>query len=140
MKRVRAWWQSVIHPPRQRPWYFVIYLVIAATGVVTILQPPVTIEAEFGPALTFVWALLIAVGGFLGACMVLTRFWAMERAALGWIFTGLSMYAVVVFMQHIGTSGSRLTQLGVILALLLMLAKRYQTIHGWTIAPPHLDS
>lgn len=99
--RVEAWWSPIVIPPRQRPWYFVIYLIVALTGFVTLLMPPMTVVASFGPALTTTWALFLTVGGALGASTVLTRYWAVERAAIGWIFTGLLMYAVVVLMQHL---------------------------------------
>lgn len=27
-KAAQTWWQSVVVPPRQRPWYFIIYLLV----------------------------------------------------------------------------------------------------------------
>lgn len=137
-KAAQTWWQSVVVPPRQRPWYFVIYLLVLGAGIYTLWQPPLSIKAEIGPDLTFVWALLLTVGGALGSITVLTKFWELERAALGWIFTGAFMYAAIVLMQHFTSEGSRIPQLAFITIALVVFAKRYFQIRAWTVQPPYV--
>lgn len=95
--------------------YAVLYAVTIGTGIVTLLVPPMSIAGELGPQLTVVWSVFWLLGGFGGLLTVFPGWWWAERLSIVLVWAGLGIYAVVVLSLHFQASGSRLTQLGMIL-------------------------
>lgn len=140
MKRVRAWWHTVTNPPRDRPDYFVMYLIMMVfPGLMTFLQSPATVEAVIGPWLSVLWSVLLLIGGFIGGATVLSTWWAMERAAIMFIFAGLALYLIATVGAQVMLGGARWGTIGLILICISVFHKRAKKIRQWSWAPPSTD-
>ncbi|OAZ40959.1 hypothetical protein A9Z40_03185 [Microbacterium arborescens] len=111
------------------------YLVTLGTGIATLTNPPTTIEGALGPILSVSWSIFWIVGGAVGAVTVLPGYWQAERAAVAAAMFGIGIYAVVVLTLHFQSSGSRLTQLGVLIVALLFYVVRLLLIRGHDFEP-----
>jgi hypothetical protein len=112
-----------------------IYTIAALTGVVTLLVPPNTIQGEIGPVLTLLWSALFILGGLGGMCTVLPGWWKWERWSLAFCLVGIGIYAFVITALHFTSSGSRLTQLGVLLLAASTFIIRWLLIRGYSFEP-----
>lgn len=130
-------WDEISTPPHMKPIYAGVYVVTVLTGVATLVVPPQSIAGPIGPLLAAVWASCFIVGGILGLCTVLTRLWWLERAGLGASGLGLVTYGVVVVMLHFEptSSGSRLTQLGIIILAAALFLVRWFAIKDYSYEP-----
>ena len=124
----------------------VLWTVMFCTGVAAFISPPLTVSYAIGPALTYIWAGFLVLGGAAGAtgCLLLPAPWWRWIEQIGIIaaLTGTSIYAVVATMLHFTTDGSRLVQVGFIvlaeISLLIRwarisdtaLRRREATLHG----------
>lgn len=135
MRTVSRMWHQITEPRHLKVAYAVIYLVVLATGVATLLAPPQSIEGQLGNVLTVIWSVFLIVGGFGGALTVVPGWWWAERLSLILTFAGIGIYAVVVTSLHIVSSGSRLTQLGMILLAAAVFAVRWLLIRRYSFEP-----
>lgn len=133
--RLRRAWLRIAEPRVLRLVFLVGYLVTLGTGIATLTNPPTTIEGALGPILSVSWAIFWIVGGTVGAATVLPGYWQAERAAAGAAMFGIAVYAVVVTTLHFTSSGSRLTQLGVLVLALLFYIVRLALIRGHDFEP-----
>lgn len=128
-------WGRVQEPKVITLYQFVIYVVVALTGLAAWFFPPTSIEGAIGPLLTRMLAGFLMVGGTLGAIAVLPGIWWLERAAVLACATGALIYGGVVLSLHITQTGSQLVQLGVITWALLSIAQRWHRIRRYAYDP-----
>lgn len=135
LRRLRCWWATVTEPRHLSIIYGGIYTAGAVTGVITLIAPPSTIAGELGPVLLVTWALLFLVGGIVGMSTVLQGFWKWERWANYLTLGGIAIYGGVITTLHIESSGSRLTQLGVLGLAAGVFIVRLALIRGRSYGP-----
>ena len=128
-------WLRVKEPRVLRVIFFLGYLVVLGTGIVTLTNPPTTIEGALGPLLAVSWALFWIVGGIGGSLTVLQGWWEVERYAVAAVMFGLAIYAAVVIILHVQSPGSRLTQLGWLVIGVLFFVLRLLLIRGHDFEP-----
>lgn len=112
--RIRRLWESITEPRHMKTAYAVLYMITILTGIATLLVPPSSIAGELGEPLTVAWSVFLIMGGFGGLLTVFPGWWWAERLSIILVWTGLVIYAIVVLSLHFTSSGSRLTQLGVL--------------------------
>ncbi|MFT4282377.1 hypothetical protein [Microbacterium sp.] len=112
--RVRRLWDSITEPRHMKAAYFVLYTVLTGTGIATLLVPPTSIAGELGQPLSVAWSVFWILGGFGGMLTVFPGWWWAERLSIVLMWAGFAIYGLVVFSLHFTSSGSRLTQFGVI--------------------------
>lgn len=106
----------------------VAYLLFTLTGIATLMDPPSSIVGAAGEtAITLVGWFFLA-GGAIGMWAGATEFWQLERAGITAMAAGLATYAAFVIALQVTESGSRLTQLGVIIIAGCLLALRMAMI------------
>lgn len=132
---VRRLWASITEPRHLKVAYFVIYSIALVTGIATLLVPPTSISGELGQPLTIVWAVFLIMGAFGGMLLVFTGWWFAERLCIGLLWAGLAIYFLVVVALHFQSSGSRLTQLGVLLLASAVFYIRWLLIRKYTFEP-----
>lgn len=125
----------IAEPRVARVIQFGVYLAILGAGLAALVDPPRATVGVLGPALTFLWASFLILGGLLGAVAVLPGIWWLERAAVIATGVGVAMYGVVVLSLQLEPPSGRLTQLAVIVALLLSQAHRWTQIRRYDLAP-----
>lgn len=119
-----------------RAIFFVGYVVTLCTGIVTLTNPPATIEGQLGPILSASWSLFWIVGGAAGALTILPGWWEVERHAVSSSLIGIGIYGVVLLLLHLNsTTGSRLTQLGILAIAVLFFLLRLALIRGHDFEP-----
>lgn len=124
---VRAWLK--VHQPRViSVLYFAIYAVAAAGGVTALTSPPRSIEGVVGEVAMTTLALLLILGGTLGAPSALLGAWWLERLAVVSIAFSVGIYGLIVTILEIQESGNRKLQLSIILIVLLMQGVRWHRI------------
>lgn len=132
---IRRAWARVTEPRHMSVVYGGVYTVAALIGVATFLVPPTTIAGELGPMLSSAWAALFIVGGVLGMSTVLPGWWKWERWAIALNLAAIGIYGYVVITLHFTATGSRLTQLGVLVLAALLFIVRWLLIRGRTYGP-----
>jgi len=135
VKAVRRVWASISEPRHLKLAYAVVYAITFGTGVVTLLDPPNSIEGVLGAALTVAWSVLLITGGFGGLLTVFPGWWWAERLSIALSLAGLGVYAIVVLSLHLTASGSRLTQLGMIALAATPFAIRWLLIRKYSFEP-----
>ena len=138
-RRIARAWRALTDPPHQKPIYLAMYLIAFSGGLWALTQPPRTVEGEWGPALTAIWAGLLVAGGILGTATVTTRYWWAERAALILLTTVWAMYLSFQLMSHFTTEGSRAFSVTFLCFALLPVILRWVSIRGWDYAPPEKE-
>jgi heme A synthase len=128
-----------LDPPRHRPVGLVGYIVAVIMGIACLTVPPRTIENEHGTALTFVWGLIMLIGGLGGCLTVYSRWWWAERASILLLMTGLMIYLTQVVWLIITAEGNRVPQLCSLIFAELFFLSRILNIRGWDYRPPILD-
>ncbi|WP_221585540.1 hypothetical protein [Microbacterium sp. G2-8] len=140
---LRHVWESITEPRHITSAFFVVYLIVTYTGITTLVSPPRTVEGSLGDPLSTAWAILLIAGGVGGALAVLPGWWWAERLAIILTGAGIGIYGIVVLGRQLETSGSRLTQLGVIALAGALFAVRWLLIRGYSFEPrpeaPHDD-
>lgn len=132
---VRRAWARISEPRVLRVLFWIGYAFTLYMGVVTLTNPPTTIEGVLGPVLSVSWALFWLVGGVTGMSTVLVGWWEIERYAVAASVVGVLIYGSVVFSLHFTSTGSRLTQLGPLGIALLFFAIRLVLIRGHDYEP-----
>lgn len=135
MLAIRAAWLRITEPRHLKATYALIYLLVLATGVATLLAPPQSIEGQLGNVLTIIWSVFLIVGGFGGALTVFPGWWWAERLSLILTLAGIGIYAIVVLTLQLISEGSRLTQLGMILLAGSVFAIRWILIRRYSFEP-----
>lgn len=135
MAALERLWARIQEPKVITIYQFVIYTVVALTGLAAWFFPPTSIEGAIGPLLTQMFAAFLVTGGTLGAVAVLPGIWWLERAAVLACATGALIYGGVVLSLHVTQSGSRLVQLGVIIWALLSITQRWHRIRRYAYDP-----
>lgn len=129
-------WDWLRDPPHMRPLYTWAYFLSTMIGLVTFMSPPRTIEGVAGATLAAVWAVCFIVGGVIGLGTIWVGWWWLERIGLAIIgIGGVGMYGVVVLYLQLTESGSRLTQLGVILLAGVAVLARFFSIWPYSFQP-----
>lgn len=131
----RRTWQRVKVPRLVRVIFALGYLVTLATGVVTLTNPPTTVEGQLGPILSASWSLFWIVGGLAGSATILQGWWEIERYAVASAMFGILIYAAVLVLLHFTSPGTRLTQLGVLTIACLFFLLRLALIRGHDFEP-----
>ena len=132
---MRRWWDSIREPRHKKAAYFVLYIIVILTGAVTLIVPPTSISGELGPVLSVSWSVFWLIGGMAGGTSVLPGWWWMERLSIVFMWTGFLIYFYVVFSLHFSSTGSRLTQVGVILVASAAGYIRWLDIHKYNFEP-----
>lgn len=128
LKIPRRLWTMLREPKAVTTVFTAAWLVVVYIGVAALMSPPVTIEQQIGPILTYVWATLLLIGGVVGfvGCVFAPEPWHryVERYGLAFAGVGTGIYALVVILLHLTGTGSRLVQLGFIALGALTLVLR----------------
>lgn len=136
---VRWWWRRlwdrITEPRLLSTIYGGVHTITLLTGIVTLLVPPVTISGHLGPALTIAWSLCFVLGGSVGIIAALPGYWLWERWACWFALLGIGIYGYVIATLHFTATGSRLTQLGVLLLAATVFIVRLALIWGRSYAP-----
>lgn len=85
-------WLRVQEPRALSVIYFFVYLAVAVMGLAVISDPPRTIQSAIGQTLVGCWAVMLVVGGALGAGTVLQGAWWLERGG-----AILCMFAMLIY-------------------------------------------
>ena len=131
----RRLWDSITEPRHLKAVYFLLYIVLTLTGLVTLLVPPTSIAGELGEPLAVAWSVFWLLGGFGGMLTVFPGWWWAERLSIGLMWAGFGIYGIVVLSLHFTSSGSRLTHLGVILFALVAGLGRFVQIRKYSFEP-----
>lgn len=135
MRSVKRLWAQISEPRHLKLLYAIIYAIVLATGVATLLEPPRSIEGQLGITLTVIWSVFLIVGGFGGMLTVLPGWWWAERLSMILTFAGIGIYGTVVLSLHLTAEGSRLTQMGMILLATSVFAVRWLLIRRYSFEP-----
>lgn len=134
-----AWriWESITEPRHLKTFFFVAYLITIGIGLVTLFNPPSSIEGPLGPILTRFWASLLLLGGAGAAASVFPGWWWVERSSIWFIITGALIYAGIAFAIQVvaGPESSRWTQIGFIGLAAYLLSLRLVLTKDWDYEP-----
>lgn len=112
------------------------YAVFLATGIVTLIFPPASIEAAYGDVVMQLVGYFFIGGSLLGMVGGTTEFWQLERVGISGMAVGLLTYFyIVVNLQIAAESGNRYTQMGIIVLALCLLANRLARIWRYDFKP-----
>lgn len=112
------------------------YSIFLATGIVTLILPPASIEASYGSAVMQLVGYFFIGGAVVGMVGGITDFWQLERVGITGMAVGLATYLyIVINLQIASDSGNRYTQMGVIVISLILLAKRLAGIWRYDFKP-----
>lgn len=114
LRRLHRAWLRITEPRHMKATYAGLYTITILTGIATLLVPPTSISGELGEPLTVAWSVFLIMGGFGGLLTVFPGWWWAERLSIVLVWAGLGIYGIVVISLHFSSSGSRLTQLGMI--------------------------
>ncbi|WP_334121850.1 OpgC domain-containing protein [Glutamicibacter sp.] len=112
-----------------------IYALCFTGGLVTILDPPRSIEGAFGNGVTLAWGLFALIGGAMGAYSAPTGKWLIEKPAIIACATAITLYAGILVSLHITETGNRIPQLVFVLIGLLHFVNRYWRIKPYSYEP-----
>ena len=132
-----VWWTRVPEPRAVSVICSIAYFAAAATGLVTILVPPTTLIGFAGEITMFFVGWFLLTGGVLGMVAGALDFWQLERVAITSMAWGLITYEYIIASLHFANpeSGSRLTQIGVIVMAMAFLAIRMAMIWRYPFKP-----
>lgn len=133
----RFWWLKV---PDPRIVSMIVGSVYAAAffllgGVGTLLKPPLSIVGEVGTLTMTTVGCLFLVGSVVGMIGGALDHWELERVGIAAMGVGSLVYAYIVLTLHFTSSGSRLTQLGMLTAAAGFLALRLAMIWRYDYKP-----
>lgn len=138
-RRLRRWplsWWDLLHEPAVvTAGATIVYVALAAAGVLSILQPPGTITSELGEIVTYGWAVFAVLGGILGTVSAPGGIWWLERVGLYAVGTFLLIYTLTVVNLQISGSGSRWMQLGLICMGWYFIVSRWDRTRGAALDP-----
>lgn len=132
---LREWWRRVPEPRVISAITTMLYMVILATGIATVSAPPRSLLGVFGEATMSLLGWLFVVGALVGMIGCALDFWQLERVGIAFMLLGLLAYGTIVGILQQITDGSRLTQLGVIIAAAFGLVFRFALIWRYPFKP-----
>lgn len=140
VRPVRSWlyhrWMAVPEPRSVSLIIGFSYLVFLATGIITLILPPQSIEGYFGTFTMQLVGYFFIAGSVVGMIGGTKGFWELERWGIVAMSLGLISYLyIVVSLQVTSESGNRYTQLGVIVLSICLLANRMARIWRYEFKP-----
>ena len=136
LRWVKARWLNLIPEPRYASTvYALVYYLFVATGPATLLMPPQSIEGVLGQAGMNLVGIFLLAGGLVGMGAGWREWWELERWAIAMMGIGLATYGWIVFQLHFQSTGSRLTQLGIIAIAACVLILRIGMIWRYPYKP-----
>ena len=129
-RRIDRLWTWVHEPRLWSTAIAFLYALAALGGIATLIAPVRSIEGQIGSTMTTVWGALLAFGGLVGIPAALRGLWDFERAALMACVTGIAIYVTTVWIMAFTTTGNRVTQGALVLALGIITGMRYHVIRG----------
>lgn len=121
---------KIAEPRVVRIVQFVVYVSLTAAGWYVLTHPPQSFLFVIGPGLVFVFGGFLTFGGVVGCIAVLPGIWWLERMGVVALWTGLSIFAVIVFSLGISYVG-----FFVAIALGGSLVIRWTEIRRYELAP-----
>lgn len=140
MRALKRAWYWIEEPRTLKVFYLGVYLLAVWVGMVTLINPPNSIEGALGSAITSFWAGLIVLGGVGAAATILPGWWWAERLSVWLIILGVAIYeGVVIYLHVVGAQGSsRLTQAGFVAMAALLFILRLILTRKWDFEPRRL--
>lgn len=137
MRALQRAWGRITEPRVLKVFYLGVYVLAIWVGMVTLINPPTSIEGTLGAVITSFWAGLIVLGGAGAAINVLPGWWWAERLSVWLILTGIAIYEGVILHLHFdGPEGaSRLTQAGFVAFAALLFILRLILTRKWDFEP-----
>ena len=133
---LQTWWLRVPMPRELSVAFTVLYSLALGTGVVTLLWPPVSLSNEVGgPQVMASVGVLLIAGAIVSMIGGALEHWKVERIGLWLMAWSLLIYGAIILTLHFSSTGSRLTQLGVIGMALTAFLVRYLMIWRFTFRP-----
>lgn len=121
---------KIAEPRIVRIVQFVVYVALTAAGWYVLTHPPQSFLFVLGPQLVAVFGSFLTFGGAVGCIAVLPGIWWLERMGVVALWTGLSIFAVIVFSLGISYVG-----FFVAIALGGSLIIRWTEIRRYELAP-----
>lgn len=133
---VTEWWLRVPEPREMSVAFTFVYVAAFLTGLATLLNPPMSLSKEVGgeQVMASVGGLLIA-GALIAMLGGARRYWKLERIGLGVMTGAIGIYGLIVLILHHSSTGSRLTQLGIIVIALMCFGVRFLMIWRFSFQP-----
>jgi len=129
MRPLRRFWLRVHQPRVISALYCIIYTLLLLGGISALIDPPRSIEGAIGASAMTTLALLLVLGGTLGAPSALLGAWWLERLAVVSVGFSAAIYASIIITLDIqATTGNRDLQLSMVVVVLFMQAVRWQRI------------
>lgn len=140
MPALQRAWERITEPRVLKLFYLGVYLLAVWVGLVTLVNPPTSIEGALGSAITAFWAGFIVIGGTGAAVTILPGWWWAERLSVWLIIIGVVIYEGVVIALHLtGSEGSsRLTQAGFVAFAACLFILRLILTRKWDFEPRRL--
>ena len=114
----RKLWLRIHEPRAVAVVHFWAYIGLLAGGIAGLISPPSSIAGQAGEVTMWLVAIMLVVGGALGAVAVLPGWWWLERYGTLLLITGISSYGALVGVLHFTQPGNRLLQMSIITALI----------------------
>ena len=128
MRPLRRFWLRVHQPRVISALYCIIYTLLLLGGISALIDPPRSIEGAIGASAMTTLALLLVLGGTLGAPSALLGAWWLERVAVLSIGASAGIYGAIIVVLDATGAGNRQLQLSMVLVVLLMQAVRWHRI------------
>lgn len=135
IRHLRRWVGRIPEPRSISVILSIAYAVFVLTGIATLVTPPTSIVGAVGEVTMSLVGWFFLAGGVIGMIAGSTEFWQLERVGIAAMAVGLTTYAYIVTTLHFTTTGSRLTQLGIILIAACFLALRFAMIWRYDFKP-----
>lgn len=122
-------WAKVREPKSITIQLAALYLLIGVAGLVSITNPPNSVDSALGGGYTAVWSWAMCLGGFGAAIFTPSGAWLWERPFLI-IVTGsglLYLWSAIIQATN-ATGGNRWVQIAWITAAIIQLGVRLQRI------------
>lgn len=132
--RPHTWWYHIPEPRVVSILTGIAYLTFMATGIVTIMFPPKSIEGLAGSVTMQLVGWFCIGGAVIGIIGESSDFWQLERVGIATLAAGLATYAAIISTLHV-IEGGRLTQLGIISIAMMLLALRLAMIWRYPFKP-----
>lgn len=133
---MRSHWIHLVPEPRYASAvYTLVYALFVLTGLATLLVAPQTLIGLLGEAGMALVGWFFLLGGIIGMGAGWREWWELERWAIAMMGIGLASYGWIVLQLHFQSTGSRLTQLGIILIAGCVLILRVGMIWRYPYKP-----
>lgn len=112
-------WRHVNEPRVISVTHALVYAVLTAVALYSLVVPPTTVEGAVGSFSMRLLAATLAVGGALGVPTALAGIWWLERTAVTLVILASAVYLVIVLaLQMTGDpSANRLLQAGFVFGM-----------------------